>query len=302
MKKLSLSFVLFALVTVSTVFIACQTTSKTANAKLLKFNLEQGKGYDYELVWDMDTKVAGQETAITMTGLYTMDITGIDEKVRSVTTAYKRIKMDMNVMGMNLTMDSEAPPTAEGEGDGNPLGMMNKVMTAIVGKKFVIKADEEGNILEVTGFEKIINDMIDSMGLEPSAKAQVDASMKDQFSEQSIKDQFAPIFTIFPNKEVKVGDTWDKSFSTGGKMAAKHTTTYTVKEIDGDHVTLSANTKIASKEEDGQQISGSQTGKIIVDSKSGLMINAEFDQDIEVKAEGQTVAVKGKGRIRGTAR
>ncbi len=46
---------------------------------------------------------------------------------------------------------------------------------------------------------------------------------------------------------------------------------------------------------------GTQTGNIIVDSKTGMMVNAEFDQNIEVKAQGQKVEVIGKGRIKGKA-
>ncbi len=49
--------------------------------------------------------------------------------------------------------------------------------------------------------------MIDSLPLNESMKSQARASMKDQFNEQSIKDNFSQIFTIFPDKEVKVGES-----------------------------------------------------------------------------------------------
>ena len=142
--------------------------------------------------------------------------------------------------------------------------------------------------------------MVDSMGLDENMKAQLTASLKDQFSEQTMKDQFAQVFTIFPNKEIKVGDSWEKEYSTSGRMAAKYTTTYTAKEIEGDHVTLTAKTKITSSA-NGQEMDGTQTGNIIVDSKTGMMVNAEFDQNIEVKTQGQKVEVIGKGRIKGKA-
>jgi Family of unknown function (DUF6263) len=281
---------------------SCKTASKTTTSKMLKFNLEQGKGYDYEMVWDMDTKVASQETSISITGLYSMNVTSIDQNVRSVSTAYKSMRMNMNMGGMTIDIDSDKPVAGNGETDisKNPLGMMNKVIGGMMGKKFIIKVDEEGKVLEVSGFEKIFTDMIDSMGLDDKMKAQITASFKDQFSEQNIKDQFAQVFTIFPNKEVKVGDSWEKIYTTGGKMAAKYTTTYTAKEIEGDHVSLTTKTKIGSNE-GVQNISGTQTGNIIVDSKTGLMINGEFDQDMEVKAGGQIVKVTGKGKIKGKA-
>lgn len=291
----------FMIMTVS-VIQSCKSASKASTSKLLKFSLEQGKGYDYEIVWDLDTKVAGQVSNISIAGLYSMNVTSIDNNVRSVSTAYKSLRMNMKMAGMTFDIDSDKPAADNGDTDinKNPLGMMNKVIAGMVGKTFIIKVDEEGKVLEVTGFERIINDMVDSMGMDETVKMQVIASMKEQFNDESIKDQFSQVFTIFPNKEIKTGDSWEKDYSTGGKMAAKYITTYTVKEIEGDHVTLSAKTKIGSNAEN-QEIKGTQTGNIIVDSKTGLIINAEFDQDFEVKAQGQTVAVTGKGKIKGKA-
>ncbi len=302
MKKISFLLAAVLMIVLSGGIQSCKTSSSASTSKVLKFNLEQGKGYDYEMVWDLDTKVAGQESNISITGLYSMNVTSIDEKIRSISTMYKSLRMNMKVAGMTLDIDSDKPVQSNGETDisKNPLGMMNKVVSGMVGKKFIIKVDEEGKVLEVIGFEKIISDMVDSLGVDESAKAQAKASMKDQFSDQTIKDQFAQVFTIFPNKEIKVGDSWDKNYSTGGKMSAKYTTTYTVKDIEGDHVTLTAKTKIGSNG-DAQEISGTQTGNIIVDSKTGLMINGEFDQDLEVKTEGQVVEVTGKGKIKGKA-
>ena len=302
MKKLSLLLGACLIIMTITGIQSCKTTAKTSASKMFKFNLEEGKGYDYEMIFDIDTKAGGQNISMTIAGLYSMNVTATEGNVKSVTTAYKSLRMNMKMMGMEIDIDSDKPVQDNGDGDvtKNPIGMMNKVIGGIVGKKFIIKVGEEGKVLEVTGFDKIFTDMVDSMGVDEDVKKQVTASMKEQFNDQSIKDQFAQVFTIFPNKEIKVGDSWEKSYATGGKMAAKFTTTYNVKDIEGDHVTLTTNTKISSND-GGGGISGTQTGNMLVDSKTGLMINATYDQQLEVKAEGQTVEVTGKGKIKGKA-
>ena len=302
MKKLSLLLGACLIIMTITGIQSCKTTAKTSASKMFKFNLEEGKGYDYEMIFDIDTKAGGQNISMTIAGLYSMNVTATEGNVKSVTTAYKSLRMNMKMMGMEIDIDSDKPVQDNGDGDvtKNPIGMMNKVIGGIVGKKFIIKVDEEGKVLEVTGFDKIFTDMVDSMGVDEDVKKQVTASMKEQFNDQSIKDQFAQVFTIFPNKEIKVGDSWEKSYATGGKMAAKFTTTYNVKDIEGDHVTLTTNTKISSND-GGGGISGTQTGNMLVDSKTGLMINATYAQQLEVKAEGQTVEVTGKGKIKGKA-
>jgi hypothetical protein len=299
MKK---QFFMLAVLATATFLLSCQSSSKTSASRLLKFNLEKGKGYDYEMVWDMNTKVMGQETVISIGGLYSMNIIDDDGKVKSVATSYKRLNMNMKVGGVEMDLDSDKAPEDNSETgkEKNPLAVMRKVISGITGKTFIIKVDEEGKVLEVTGFDKIINDMIDSTGVDEDIRTQVMASMKGQFNEQSMKDQFAQIFTIFPNKEIKVGDSWEKTYNTGGKMPAKNITTYTVTDIDGDHVSMTSRTKIESNNNE-MEIDGKQNGNIIVDSKTGLMINAEYTQDLKVKANGVKVEITGKGKIKGKA-
>lgn len=280
---------------------SCKSSSKATASRMLKFNLEKGKGYNYEMIWDIDSKAAGQESNISLNALYSMNVTAVEGNVRDITTSYKSMRMNMKVMGMTFDIDSDKP-VDNGDADitKNPLGMMNKVVSGIIGKNFIIKVDDDGKVLEVLGFEKILSDMVDSMGIEGDIKTQAEASLKEQFSNQSIKDQFAQVFTIFPNKEVKVGDTWEKSFSTGGKMAGNYNTKYTVKSIEGDHVALISDTKISSDNKEGG-LTGTQTGNMIIDSKTGLMVNTEFQQDMKMTTQGITVNITGKGKIKGTA-
>jgi hypothetical protein len=301
MKKIT--FFLVAAVTIISIATvqSCKSSGKTSAAKLLKFNLEKGKGYDYEMVWDINTKVMGQETGISIGGLYSMNITDDDGKVKSVATSYKSLNMNMKVGGVEINIDSDKAPKDNGEAEEkNPMAIMRKVISGIIGKTFVIKVDEEGKVLEVTGFDKIMNDIIDSMDIDEDIKTQTKTSMKGQFSEQSMKDQFAQVFTIFPNKEIRVGDSWEKTYSTGGKMPAKYSTTYTVTDIEGDHVNMTSKTKIESNTGE-MEMDGKQNGNIIVDSKTGLMVNAEYTQDMEVRANGMKIAITGKGKIKGKA-
>ncbi|MER3499569.1 MAG: hypothetical protein C4308_13545 [Chitinophagaceae bacterium] len=178
---------------------------------------------------------------------------------------------------------------------------MNKVFAGLTGKPFFLTIDNEGKVLEVKGFDKMFNAMIDSMPADAQAKQKAIEFFKEQFNDQQIKDQFAQLFTIFPNKSVKVGDTWEKSYSLGGRMKGNFKTVFTVKEIEGDHVTLGTKTEIKPLDEQ-MPMSGVQTGNIIVDSKTGLIVNAEFEQQMETKADNQTIKITGTGKIVGKAK
>jgi uncharacterized protein DUF6263 len=83
-------------------------------------------------------------------------------------------------------------------------------------------------------------------------------------------------------------------------MPAKYTTTYTVKEIEGDQVTLDTKTRIESAGGD-VEVNGNQTGEMMIDSKSGLMVNASFTQELDTKVQGMSMTISGRGKIKGKA-
>jgi hypothetical protein len=308
MKKLSL--VLLAFIAIAGIsFISSCKSSQSSAGKVLKFGLQQGKGYDYEVIWDMDQKLMGQQSTIKVSAGYTMLVTNDDGKVKTLSGQYRNFRMDMKMMGIEMDIDTDKPTPAQDTSSAPDMtNMLNRVFRAMVGRQFSMKVDEEGKVLEVKGFEEMVSGMLDSLGLNAEQKQIAQASLKDQFNEQNVKDQFAQIFNIFPNKEVKVGDTWEKSFSTGGKLKADYNTKFTVKEIEGDFVTLATKTTIKSNDAT-TEVKGEQEGDMIVDSRTGLVTSGDATQDIEVttgkdsetKTPGMVIAIKGKLKISGKA-
>jgi len=302
MKKLLIPFITVIAVAAMPAIQSCKSSQASAS-KLLKFNLEKGKGYDYEMVWDLNQEVMKQGIKMDVTAGYSMDITGDDGKMKTIEAVYNDFKMNMQVMGMEINIDTDkpAPDVSMEDAKTNPSALMNKLFSGIRGKKFNMKVNEEGEVIEVTGFDAIAKDMVDSLGLPEEYKEKMEATAKDQFNGDDIKKQFSQMFYIFPNKEVKVGDSWKTNYTTSGKMPAKYNNTYTVKEIEGDMVTLDAKTTIETENET-IKLDGNQTGKLLVDSKTGLVVNADFEQDIKASVGGQSMTIKGKGRIKGKAR
>jgi hypothetical protein len=84
-------------------------------------------------------------------------------------------------------------------------------------------------------------------------------------------------------------------------MPTKRTTTYTVKQIEGDFVTLSTKTRIESGSID-IKMEGDQTGDMQISSKTGLVINADFTYDMEATINGATLKMSGKSKTKGIAR
>ena len=269
---------------------------------MLKFNFEKGKGYDYEMIINIDQDMMGQAMQMDMTNYYSMDVVADDGTTKTITTTYDRFKMNMKVGPMNIDVDSDKPlREMGGDGKEDPMKMINSLLGAIKGRKFSMKVNAEGKVEEVTGFKEMAQSIVDSMDVDEKMKEQMQQQFSKQFNENNMKDQFERVLYIFPNKEVKVGDSWQKTTTPGGAMGGKYTSTYTVSEIEGDMVTLEEKSKIDGTSA-AMNMKGDITGTLVIDSKSGLVVSADQDMDLKITTDGKEMKMKGKTKIKGKAR
>ena len=279
-------------------FQSCQSTKTSTASKMLKFNFENGRGYDYEMKMDMDQEIEGKENNVSVTTYYAMDVVDAQSGIKTITTTFKSFKMVMQMMGMTIDIDSDKPAPRDTSSSNNPLTMISSLFRGIKGQKFQMKVSEEGKVVEVTGVKQLAQNIIDSMVLNEEYKEMMTKSFSEQFNDESIREQFEQAFFIFPNKEVKVGDSWEKSYNTAGPAGGSFVTVYTVDEIEGEMVTLDLKSKISRGEGD-QSMKGVQSGTMVVDSRTGLIMQADLDQEIEGTAG---LKMKAKSRIRGKER
>lgn len=299
MKKILFLAAAFLICTAMISLQSCQSTKSATATKMLKFNFETGKGYDYEMTMSMDQDIMGQPMKMNMASYYSMDVTADNGASKTITSYIDRIKMNMNMAGMDFTVDSENKTAAD---DKNPMAMMNKIFGAVTGRRFVMKVNAEGKVEEVTGVNVMAGAMADSMGLEGNDRKEMMEKFSQSFNEKQMKGQFERFLYIFPNKEVKVGDTWDRSSEVSGQMAGKYKSTYTVKEIEGDMVTLEEKTKIEGEMDQADNLNGKVSGVLVVDSKSGLVVNADQDIVMNLEKSGQKITINAKSKIKGKAR
>lgn len=304
MKKIAaIILILISFITILSVE-SCQTTKSVSGTKMLKFNFEKGKGYDYEMIINMDQEIMGQKMQMDMSNYYSMDVTEDDGKIKTINSKFDRFKMKMNGGGMNLEVDTDNPLPESGEmleGKKDPFKMINKMFGAIKGQQFTMKVDQEGKILSVDGFENIGKLLADSLDLNEKDRGDMMKQFNEQFNAKSTKSQFERFFYIFPNKEVKVGDSWQKNSEISGPAGGKYASTYKVTEIEGDMVTLEETTKMESEDEK-INLKGDIKGTLVIDSKSGLVVSADQDMKMATDVGGMKFEINGKTKIKGKAR
>jgi hypothetical protein len=239
-------------------------------AVLLKFNFQKGKTYNYAMTFDINQTKGDQLRGSTMKWNYNMQV--VDEKndLKTIKTTYKRIDMTMNMPnGQKMEFSSEKQVDAM-----DFMQLPSKMFGIIKGKSFTMQVNGKGEVVSVTGFDKIGEAVVNEMNVPEDMKPMMRQNFQKQFNDDAAKQIFSQAFEIYPNKPVKIGDSW-KSNSTIAALKQDVATMYTVKNIKGNRVFVNGEGK--SKSSDGKS-SGTQTSRLILDAKTGLMIDGVFEQ------------------------
>jgi hypothetical protein len=283
-----------ALASLMFLWSSCNSNGKNETAAFT-FNLQKGKVYDYNMDFDMEQEMQGQKVSTKMESDYSIEVTDDDGKLKTLKATYDRIALNASLPGRTIEADSDKVDTSNKEAIEEPGYLMNAMFGALKGKSFTMKVDKEGKVMEVKGMNEIAQAMISGLNIKEELKPMAQQAFSQQFNEQNIKDMFSQSFNIFPNKPVKVGDTWEKMINGTAAMPMNMTTVYTVKSIDDNMVTLSANSKMDFT--GNSQMSGSQTGTMKVDATTGLVTEGNFEQKITGQMNMTT-----KGKITGKVR
>lgn len=237
---------------------------------LLKFNFQKGKTYNYVMSFDMNQKKGDQLRGSTMKWNYSMQVTDQKNNLKTIQVTYKKIDMTVK-MGNDQTMEFSSEKQVDA---ADFMQMPSKMFGIIKGKSFIMQVNSKGEIDSVSGFDKIGEAVVKEVNVPEEMKPMLRQNFQKQFNNDAVKRIFSQAFEIYPNKYVKVGDSWKANSSI---MALKQdiATVYTVKNIKGNRVFINGDSKI--KAADGKTF-GTQTSKLIIDAKTGLMIDGVFDQ------------------------
>jgi len=262
------------------------TVKSAPDSVLLKFNFQNGKTYNYTMAIDAVIRKADQKRATLMKWNYDMLVVDETKNLKTIKTTYKRIDMAMD-MGNDQKMEFSSEKKVDAM---DFMQMPSKMFGIIKGKSFTMQVNEKGEVVSISGFDKIGEAVVTEMNLPEEMKPMIRQNFQKQFNDDAVKQMFSQSFNALPNKYVKVGDTW----RTNGSLTALRqdiSTEYTVRSIKGPRVLLTGTSKLKSPE--GQN-SGSQLSKLIIDAKTGVMLDGVFDQKSSDGQMTSTTRIKGR--------
>lgn len=265
--------------------VATEAVPTSAAPVTLKFDLPVGKSFSYSATIDLNQEMPGQRIRSTMLYNYILTVNKASKGVKELTSTYGDMSMQMDMNGKKMSFGA-----GQKEESFNPLNMIGKMFAAMKGKSFVMKVNEQGDIINVEGFDKIADAVIAELNIPEANREQFVKNFKSQFNEKSVKQMFSESFNIFPAKPIKPGDSWEKKAALPlANQSVDVNTTYTLKELRGSNYIIDASTKYVNT--GSKPVIGKS--RLIVDAKSGLVLQLDGEQ----KMEGSNTVIS-RSRIR----
>jgi hypothetical protein len=266
----------------------------------LKLNLEKGKTYFQNMKIEMNMKqeVMGQKMDIKMIMIAKMSYL-VKNKLADkyeIESKFANIKMNMKMPQGSMEFDSEKPQP------GQPMGEMLAQM-----KNMVIKMtmNNKGKVLKLNDMDKEFDKIVKAIdGVNDAQKAQMKKQISQSYGNKSLKSNIEMSTAIFPDKEVKIGDTWKIKTKLQSTFEADVESTFKLVAINDKHyileseATINANDKAKStgplaSMQTKFNLNGDMTCKYQLNKNTCWTQHASVDQVIKGKME---MNMGGKGK------
>lgn len=264
---------------------------------VLKQNYPTGYKYDFSITSDqiINQKIAGRDVHMTQNiGTdYTFDITEGHSGEKDVKVTYNRIFMKSVAMGNTMTFNSDDQDSTK----KNPFG-------GLKGASFYMIVTPNGAIKSVAGIDKMLDNMAAKMSTDTSQVKLLKEALSKQFSNEVVKQTMESSFKIYPDKPVKLGDSWTVDTKMQMSMPIETITQYTLKEVKGGTAILSVKGTLVSKgnfEVMGNKmetdLQGTNSGEASLDIKTGIVLNSHLRVELygKMKSMGQDIDFEMQG-------
>lgn len=290
-KKISMNKSFFFSAILSAIILtSCGGKTNTGSGETADFvlNLEKGQQFQTEMTakQQIETSMMGKTMNIDQTFLtaFQMDVEDINTSGNYIIrTTYKRIRLEQSMGGMgglgNTLIDTEKPE----ENKGMAAAMTAPAMQQMIGKSFTSEMDKKGHTLST-----------DMSALTEGSDGQV-VQQDNSLSNYSIG---------FPEKRVKVGDSWEEEKELKIQNAVmKIKTKHTLKSIANDVAEIES-TGTIEPVNTGEKIKGTQTGTTKVNLKNGWSSESKITQELEMEVVqmGQSIPIKIKSEVTMTSK
>ncbi len=261
-------------------------------AYTIKMRLAPGDNFRQDMDASVKTgfKMGSVDMGMNMDMNFNMkfEVLGDSAGLTRIKMTYEKAKFGMEFHGVPGANDA-------------PTEAFDTVGKKIEGKSIVLLVNKKYEIEEVIGF----NEMAYGDSLEMEV---YDEQTKKMFSKEQLNSMMGIMFQVYPDKPVKVGESWEREALTGMaglKMNMKNR--YKLLEVKDNIATIQLRSSYKGKgkiEQTGMELEmdmdGEQKGTITIDLRTGYLKSADQTMDVDARANimGQKIPYKVTGHTK----
>lgn len=269
--KTKVTFSIILILTASLIGFS-SLTPPAAKSFLFRYNLT--KGNTYKLLIDskqtINLEMGGQKVAMNQTVTIDQSVSVMDVDASnnsSLDITYDRIQFKQNAMGMDMNWDSENKDALT-----NPMAQqLETVFRKTIGARTTLLIDQLGKAIS-NNVQSVLKDNANISGFESG------------------------MMVVFPEQEVKIGETWESTYAPDPNSDLTITSKYTLVGVKKDVATISFEGTIKGTNLKGNatKIEGTMSGKSLVNSTNGWIISSSINQNLnaETEQQGMTIPMK----------
>lgn len=267
----------------------------------VKWKFEKGRELLYRQSQKQTMELAGtaMEQETSQTSLWT--VKEVDDAGQA-TVETKCVAMSAKGSGAAGEYDYDSEK--DKEAPANPQVAM---MAKMVGQTFTMKMTPAGKIVELRGYDKLVDQMLKDLGDEAGPMKEM---LKQMLSDDTMKSMMQQMAPMLPEKAVSKGDTWKNDFTLKLPMLGgmKFGITSTLTDVKGGEAHIGQDWTIELKADDADkenplgglvQIKASKAKAAIVFSlERGCFVSQKMSMEMTLSAGGQEIPIKTDGELR----
>lgn len=200
-------------------------------------------------------------------------------------------KIEMTYLKMKLSTKSPMG-ASDMDSEGAEDNIQNKAIKAMMNKPYFFRLSKSGVIESVEGTEALTSDFA-SLGLDDATLKAVQQQFEQLLNSDTQKASLAMAIVSFPDKKLKVGDTWTSSAGTQTmNFSTKVENTLALKSFDAAKAAISIDGVISTTDKEKVvslpngiksklDVSGKQASTANVDVKSGWTLDMKTVSEIK---------------------
>lgn len=165
-------------------------------------------------------------------------------------------------------------------------------LDAVVGERVRLEIGPTGEIRSLTDVTHLVDRVIAKLvlpaGVDPAA---VRDDLRRHFGEDALREMLQTVLSIYPDREVGVGDQWTRRMQVTRGFPHEQTNTYELRDFDDERAVVSIRSKVKSLAAAPSvrsgltqmqlDLEGTQRGRLTIDRRTGMVVVAEILQDLE---------------------